>query len=203
MSSASPTRASLPRLAFWAQLSETAGLAIQVVGLLLGFGLVYGAAHLVPNAPGRLPVLLTGWYLVYVCCHASAHWAIGRLVGIRFRGFGLRGSDHPQDYPPGLRQLMQVLPTFTALTDRQSMRSASRRARAAMFAAGETSTAICSILIGWYAWVSGIPGGSVFFTVMVVFNIVATIVTSLVPRGDYAKARRALKTPAAAAPALQ
>ncbi|MBV9322566.1 MAG: hypothetical protein JO352_02125 [Chloroflexi bacterium] len=197
MSRASSTSSVPPRPAFWARLSETVGIAIQAAGLLLGIGLVYAAAHVVLDKGAQLATVLLGWFLVYVCCHASAHWAVGRAVGIRFRGFGLRGSDHPQDYPPGVRQLMQVLPTFTALTDQQSVRQASPVGRAAMYAAGETSTAICSVLIGWYAWASGIPGGSVLLTAMVVFNVFATIVTAIVPRGDYAKARRALRSPAA------
>jgi hypothetical protein len=158
------------------------------------------AAHLHTVAWPRVVLLLAGWFAIYVCCHALAHYAVGRLVGIRFRGYGLRGSDHPEDYPPVVLQLMSVLPFFTALTEKQSMRRASRRAKAAMYAAGETSTAVCSLLAGLYAWLSGIPGGFAFFVVMVVFNAVSTVVTAIVPRGDYAKARRAFRAHAGAAP---
>jgi hypothetical protein len=69
--------------------------------------------------------------------------------------------------------------------------------KALMFAAGETSTTICSILVGWYAWSQGIPGGGVFFIVMVVYSAIVTVVTVITPRGDYAKARKALHERAA------
>ena len=48
-------------------------------------------------------LMLLGWFVIYICCHALAHWAIGRVVGIRFRGYGVRGTDHPENYPPLLR----------------------------------------------------------------------------------------------------
>lgn len=137
--------------------------------------------------------MLLGWLAIYVCCHAIAHYVLGRLVGIQFRGYGIRGTDHPRDYPPGIRQLMSALPMFTALTQPASLRQARPVAKALMFSAGETSTAICSLLAGWYAWQSGIPGGQSLFYTMVVFNLISTIVTAIVPRGDYTKARRALR----------
>jgi hypothetical protein len=49
------------------------------------------------------------------------------------------------------------------------------------------------LLAALYAWQSGIPGGSILFWVMVVWNIVATVETIITPKGDYAKALRALR----------
>jgi hypothetical protein len=39
-----------------------------------------------------------------------------------------------------------------------------------------------------------VPGGGVFFGVLRVWMLVATVVTAIVPRGDYAKARAALRS---------
>ncbi len=133
-------------------------------------------------------LMLLGWFVIYICCHALAHWAVGRVVGIRFRGYGVRGTDHPENYPPGLRQLMSVIPFFTAMTEKASMQKASAAAKAAMFSAGETSTTVCSLLAAGYAWLSGTPGGFTLFVVTICWDIGSTIVTSIVPRGDYAKA---------------
>jgi hypothetical protein len=174
-------------------MSVPVGNVVQLAGLALGAALLYVAAHLHTADWLRVLLMLLGWFAIYVCCHALAHYVVGRLVGIRFRGYGLRGTDHPEDYPPVVRQLMSGLPCFTALTEKESMRRAGRWAKAAMFAAGETSTAVCSLLVGLYAWLSGIPGGLAFFVVMIVFNAFATVVTAIKPRGDYAKARRALQ----------
>jgi hypothetical protein len=65
-------------------------------------------------------------------------------------------------------------------------------AKAVMFSAGESSTAICSTLAAWFAWNLGIPGGQVLFWLVLIFNLFSAIVTAIVPRGDYAKAWRAL-----------
>lgn len=147
----------------WAQLSVVAGNAAQFGGLLGGAVLLVLAARLSGAAGLRVLLMIVGFLAIYICCHASAHWLIGRLAGIRFRAYGVRGTDHPETYPPGFRQLMSVMPFFTAMTERASMQRAS-------------------------------PGGNILFFVIVVFSVVATVTTAITPRGDYTKARRALRT---------
>ena len=184
--------ASIPRPGLWARLSVTSGNLVQLAGLGLGTLLLYAAANLQVASAVRVTLMLIGFLIIYDCCHAIAHWAIGRLVGIRFRGYGIRGTDHPESYPLGIRQVMSVMPFFTAMTQKESMRAASPRAKALMFAAGETGTTLFSLLAALYAWRSGIPGGGVLFWAMVFWNIAATVVTALTPKGDYAKALRVL-----------
>ncbi len=177
---------------FWIRLSVPVGNGIQLLGIGGGAILLFIAAHTQRADSLRILLMLLGWLAIYVCSHAIGHWTGGRLVGIRFRGYGVRGSDHPQDYPPGFRQLIAGLPMFTALTNKSSMQQATPLARALMFGAGESSTTLCTLLVGWYAWWSGIPGGGILLVAMIVFNILVTITTAIVPRGDYAKARHAL-----------
>jgi hypothetical protein len=187
---------SLPRPPFWFKLSIWAANLLQLAGLVLGAWLLYLDARLPVAALWRVILMLVGWLIIYICCHASAHWLVGRLVGIEFQGYGMRGTDHPENYSGLMRSLMTGLPTFTVMTKKASLKQARPLAKALMFAAGETSTAVCSILAGWYAWQSGIPGGIVLFWVMVVFNLLSTVATARFPRGDYHKAWRALHTPA-------
>jgi hypothetical protein len=136
--------------------------------------------------------MLLGWFLIYITSHALGHYLVGRLVGIRFKGYGVRGTDHPENYPPLLRQMMSAMPTFTVMTEKSSMAEARPWARALMFGAGESFTVIFSILAGFYAWKAGITGGFVVFVALTVFNVLSAVVTSIVPRGDYAKARHTL-----------
>src|SRR5690348_5767961 len=124
MSNPAPSVATAARPPLWARVSIPAGNAIQLAGLALGAALLVVNAHLHAPAPARVVLMLVAWFAIYVCCHAIAHYAVGRLVGIRFRGYGVRGTDHPEDYPPGLRQAMSALPTFTAMTEKQSLRQA-------------------------------------------------------------------------------
>jgi len=184
-----------PRPPFWLRVSVVQGNGLQLAGLLVGVGLLAAAANIEAVTAVSVLLMLLGWYAIYVCCHAIAHWLVGRAVGIQFVGYGLRGTDHPQDYPPAVRRVVGYLPTFTAMTDKASMQRARPVAKALMFGAGDTSTTICSILVGWYAWRSGMPGGLVLLVAMVIFSLFSTAVTASVPRGDYAKARRALRRP--------
>jgi len=178
-------------------MSVTVGNVVQLVGLLVGAGLIYWAAH----APYRRLVLvvlmLLAWIVVYICCHSLGHYVVGRLLGIRFKGYGLRGTDHPENYPPGMRQLMAVTPFFTVMTDKDSMAKATPLAKALMFAAGETATTVCSLAVALYAQRHDLPGAGVLLVFSIIFAVFATITTAMFPKGDYAKAIRALRTPAA------
>ncbi len=184
-----------PRPPFWFKMSIWTANLLQLAGLAGGSLILYLDARLQSAAIVRFILMWLGWFLIYICCHASAHWLVGRLVGIEFQGYGMRGTDHPENYSGLMRKLMSALPTFTVMTKKASMKQARPWAKALMFAAGESSTAICSILAGWYAWRQGIPGGLVLFWVMVVFNLLSTVATARFPRGDYHKAWRALHTP--------
>lgn len=188
-----PQKGAVPaRPPFWFRLSVRAGNALQLIGQVLGWALLYIGGRFVVSASVQVVLMLVGWLIIYITSHALGHYLVGHLMGIRFRGYGVRGSDHPQDYPPVLRQLMSALPTFTVMTEKSSMAAARPLAKALMFGAGESFTAIFSILAGYYAWREGIAGGFALFVFMVIFNLISTVVTGIVPRGDYAKARRAL-----------
>jgi hypothetical protein len=181
----------MPRL--WRRLTVAQGNIIQLAGLVAGAGLLVLAAKLPGPGAIRVALLLLGWFVVYDCCHAIAHWAVGRLVGIRFRGYGVRGTDHPEIYPPGVRQIMSALPFFTVLTQRDSMRAARAGAKAAMFAAGETSTTVCALLAAFAGWRGGVPGGFALFIFTAILVGSSTVVTAITPRGDYAKAIAVLR----------
>jgi len=182
--------APMPRL--WARFSVRAGTAIQAAGITAGAGALAAAARLHAAGGFRLALLAAGWLAIYLCSHAIAHVAVGRAAGIRFQAYGVRGTDHPENYPPGVRQMMSALPMWSALTDKASMRQAGRWAKAAMFAAGETSTTVVSIAAAAYAARTHTPGGHALLAGSILWAIAATITTAIVPKGDYAKALRAL-----------
>ncbi|MHB8627185.1 MAG: hypothetical protein ACYDBJ_05290 [Aggregatilineales bacterium] len=187
------TSQAVPRPPLWIRLSIVQGNLLQMAGLLIGVILLYLAAH---GAASLIAIILmiVSWAVIYFCCHAFGHWLVGRLVGIRFRGYGIRGTDHPENYPPGMmRQLMSVLPFFTVMTEKNSMTKASPTAQALMFAAGETATTVCGIAVGWYAWHKNIPGGGILLIISIVWSLAATVSTTLAPKGDYAKALHALR----------
>lgn len=198
---ATPAAAPMPRL--WAKFSVRTGTLIQAAGISAGAATLGTASRLHAASGFRLALLAAGWLAIYLSSHAIAHVAAGRAAGIRFRAYGVRGTDHPENYPPGVRQLMSILPMWSALTDKASMGQAGRWARAAMFAAGETSTTVASIAAAAYAARTHTPGGHALLAGSILWAIAATITTAIVPKGDYAKALRALgwRKPATPKPA--
>lgn len=182
-----------PRPPFWFRLNVVSGNLLQVAGLISGAGLI-GAASSESSATAlRVLLLLTGWLIVYLSCHAVGHWLIGRLVGIRFRGYGVRGTDQPFAYPPPMRPVMRRLPLLTILTDKASLARVSPIRQALMFAAGELSSTLISVAAAVYAWRQAIPGSGLLLIAVLVWSAAALLASVLTPRGDFAKARRALR----------
>ncbi len=179
----------------WWRTSVGAGAGLQLVATAFG-GLGVAVATGAFGGPTwlRALALAVGLVLVYLDTHAVAHFAVGRAVGIHFRGFGLRGTDHPESYSPGVRQLMGHVPMWVALTDPSSRRAASPPARAAMYAAGETSTTLCTLAAAAAALLGGAPGGVLALLVSAAWTVVASVVVAVIPKGDYAKAARALRS---------
>jgi hypothetical protein len=190
-----------PRPPLWMKLSIARGNLIQTTGLAAGAALMGLAAAMTGPSPARLAVALVGFMVIYDCSHAIGHYLAGRAVGIRFRFYGIRGTDHPEDYPPGFRQLMSAIPFWSVVTDKDAMRSAAPWKKALMFASGENATTVCSLAAAYAAMATGVPGGKVLFLATVVWDAVSTITVARVPKGDYAKALRVLRSRPAPAPA--
>ncbi|MGZ4218100.1 MAG: hypothetical protein ACXVS6_23945 [Solirubrobacteraceae bacterium] len=188
-----PNLIAKPKRSFRRRYTVARGNAYQAAGIAAGAGLLAAAAQLRANSIAT-GLMLAGFTTVYLNCHAIAHYLAGRLVGLRFRGYGVRGTDHPEVYPPGIRQLMQAAPFYVTLSTKDSRQNASRWAKAIYYAAGETSTAICSIAYAAIATVANIPGAHTLLLAMIVFNAISTIVTTRSPTGDYGKAIRALRS---------
>lgn len=176
----------------WWRTSVRRGVAVQSLATLLGALLLALACGAVGGPSGLRSVwLVVGLLLVYLDTHALGHFVVGRAVGIAFSGFGLRGTDHPEDYPPGLRQLMSIVPMWTAITDPVSRRAAAPLAQAAMFAAGETATTLCTVAAAAAAAHPGAPSGFAALVVSVAWTLSASLVVAFVDKGDYRKAIRA------------
>src|SRR5690349_20217914 len=131
----------------WLTLPIALGNAIQIGGLLGGV--------LLARRAGKLGRRGTGWLysarlLVYFSEHALAHYAVGRLGGVRFTGYGLHGSTHTHLYPPGMRWVFAHLPFLSARIDLASRRATTPAAQAAMYVAGPLVTIAMSIVFPVY-----------------------------------------------------
>ena len=149
------------RIAPWHTFSTAKGNTIQIGALLGALALAWYAAR--EGGVRGMRWMVVSRLLAYFSEHAFSHWLVGRALGIRFTGYGLHGTSHPQYYPPGMRFLFSRLPLLSARTDPASLKEATPAARAAMYAAGTVASVIASVAIPGYAWRRGVPRARGFF----------------------------------------
>jgi hypothetical protein len=177
----------LPKRRVWLRLSIVFGNAIQLAGLFVGCLLLLEASARFTNL--AVVEMLAGLLLIYLSCHAIAHWLVGRLLGIRFRSYTVGGTANPQGWPVGLRWPMQHAPFFGVQTDKVSMDNAKPSAKAMMWSAGVTSSALLPTLGAFWAWHSGISKGNAVFLFTLIWSVGTVIANLFGPGGDYFKAR--------------
>jgi hypothetical protein len=184
---------SLPRRTIFGRLSILAGNTLQIAGIVAAIAALALArsAHAKPTA---IAAMLAAWLLLYFFCHGVAHWAVGRLLGIRFAFYTVGGTGNPEGYPAGVRWVFEHLPFFGVQTDKASMQGASPMAKAIMWSAGVTSSAVVPTLSTVCVWNAGVPGSKPFL-IFAVFWAIGTLSSNWRSQtGDYAKARRALRS---------
>jgi hypothetical protein len=182
-----------PRPSFWAKLPVPVGNALQLAGIIAGVLLVVAAAAVKHAAPASAVLAVLGIVITAFSSHAIGHWLIGRMAGLLFAFIGVRGTDHPESYPFGARQILSIVPMFTAVSTKRSRESAGRWALAAYFAAGQTTA-----IIGWVgsailARALHIPGSAIILAIMIAWAVLTALVATFTLKGDYAKARAALR----------
>jgi hypothetical protein len=175
----------------WLMLSIAQGNLVQLGGLLSSLVLLVQARRARASIGPRL--LLTSWVITYFCNHAIAHWAVGRLGGIRFVGYGVHGTTSPTWYPPGLRWIFQHVPLFSARTDAESLRAAPPAARLAMYLAAPFFTLCTGLGIPGYGRAARIPHAHTLLIGACLWFLPMIIVESLRPGGDLHRAWRELR----------
>jgi len=183
----------LPQRKLFGRLSIVAGNTLQIAGLATACAAL-AVAKSATSKPAALAaiMMIAAWTLLYFFCHGIAHWAVGRLLGIRFAFYTVGGTGNPEGYPAGMRWVFEHLPFFGVQTDKASMQKASPTAKAIMWSAGVTSSAVVPTLGALCAWRAGVPGSKLFL-IFAVFWAIGTLASNWRSRtGDYSKARRAL-----------
>jgi hypothetical protein len=174
------------------RMSIVMGNAVQAGGILAACVELI-AARTSPRSALAVACMVSAWVLLYFFAHGIAHWLVGRLLGIRFQFYTVGGTGNPEGYPPGVRWIFEHLPFFGVQTEKASMENASGRARALMWSAGVSSSAIVPTLSAYLAWRWGVLGSGPFLVFAAVWGL-ATLASNWTSRsGDFAKARRALR----------
>jgi len=167
-------------------LSIPLGNLIQLGGLFGSLGLAARAARARP--PWGTRMLAASWLVTYFCNHAIGHWAVGRLVGIRFLGYGVHGTTAPSWYPPGMRWVFLHVPLFSARTDPTSRRAAHPLARMAMYLGGPLFTGLTSVGIPLYGRALGVPRARALLIATTLWFIPGSVVECIRPGGDLRRA---------------
>ena len=172
-------------------LSIPLGNLIQLGGLFGALGLVARAARARPPRGTRM--LVAGWLVTYLCNHAIGHWAVGRLVGIRFLGYGVHGTTAPDWYPPGMRWIFRHVPFLSVRTDPSTRRAAHPLARMAMYLGGPLFMGLTSVGIPFYGRASGVPRARALLIGAALWFVLGSVAECIRPSGDLRRAWRELR----------
>jgi hypothetical protein len=187
--------AAITQRKIFVRVSISAGNALQTAGILAAC-LALQASRSAGSTSIAVAAMFLAWVLLYFFSHGIAHWLVGRAVGIRFLFYTVGGTANPEGWPPGLRWIFEHLPFFGVQTEKLSMQNASPAAKAVMWSAGVTSSALVPPLSVFVAWRSSVPWSGWFLIFALVWSL-STLASNWTSRtGDYAKARRALASSA-------
>src|SRR6202171_2591305 len=133
------------------RLSIVAGNTLQIAGIVAAC-IALAVAKSANSKPAAIIAMIAAWVLLYFFCHGIAHWAVGRMLGIRFAFYTVGGTGNPEGYPAGMRWVFEHLHFFGVQTEKASMQKASPTAKAIMWSAGVTSSAVVPTLGAFCAW---------------------------------------------------
>jgi len=102
---------SLQQRKIFGHLSIVVGNMLQIAGIAAGCAAL-ALARCAHSKPAAFVMLIAAWLLLYFFCHGIAHWAVGRLLGIRFAFYTIGGTGNPEGYPAGMRWVFEHLPFF-------------------------------------------------------------------------------------------
>ena len=145
----------------FARPSIVVGNILQAGGILAA-GFALRASWSTRSTAMAVTTMLLAWVLLYFSAHAIAHWLVGRAVGIRFLFYTVGGTGNPEGWPPGLRWIFEHLPFFGVQTDKLSMQSVRPAARALMWSAGVTSSAVVPTRVLSWLGAPAFPGAGGF-----------------------------------------
>jgi hypothetical protein len=186
---------SIPQRKIFRRLSIPAGNAVQIAGLAAACAVMtLERSSTIHSTPAAVAAMIAAWLLLYFFCHGIAHWAAGRLLGIRFAFYTVGGTGNPQGYPVGPRWLFEHLPFFGVQTEKATMQKASPVAKAIMWSAGVMSSAVVPMLSAFYAWAVHLPGSRAFLIFAILWAMGTLASNWRSSTGDFSKARRALRT---------
>ena len=131
-----------------------AGMVLEAFAVVLAILLLLVLR--IPWLPGPLPFLLAQGVILY-CIHCPSHYAVGRMVGIKFSGLVVGRSALRKSSSRAVRLIGERAVTPVLIVDRASLARASPLRRKAMFYSGVTASTAAPFLVALYASLTGDP----------------------------------------------
>lgn len=117
------------------------GSGIEIVDIVVAIYLIVAAPD-INNVLVRFLAYLLCWACLVFFPHCLAHFAIGRLLGVRFTSYTLSKSPVAKLRLPVISAAASVIPVLGLKIDQSSLASVSRGTRAVMFASGAAGSMI-------------------------------------------------------------
>lgn len=124
------------------------GNLVEIAGILFALYLIVMAPE-VTLVPLKLILYLVAWVCLLFFPHSLAHYAVGKLVGVRFRYYSFGKSSVYKLRIPLLSIIASRSPVFTLRVDRGSLQSLSRGGRIAMFSSGAVASMVLPFLVAF------------------------------------------------------
>src|SRR5438552_18247374 len=100
-----------PRRKIFGRFSVVAGNSVQIAGLVTAY-LSLSSSQSAHSHIAAVVAMVGGWVLLYFCCHAIAHWVVGRILGIRFSFYTVGGTGIPEGCAPRFRCYFRKPPSL-------------------------------------------------------------------------------------------
>lgn len=168
-------------------MRPSAGVLVELLGLTI---LLLLSTLIPPGLSLGLYVIVAELLATYLV-HCPAHYLVGTAVGIRFRRMHFGRTTLARALPPTVSPVAKLFPVLTILTDKDSLKSVSRRRIALMYQAGTVASVSAALVIALAATQSEPPVYSSLAWIVALAYLAFDLVFS--PKsGDLARARAAL-----------
>jgi hypothetical protein len=162
-----------------------AGMVLEAFAIALAVLLLL--VFRIPGLPGVLALLLAQGVILYAV-HCPSHYAVGRLLGIKFSGLAVGPSALRKSSSRVIRLIGERAVTPVLIVDRASLARVSPLRRKAMFYSGVTASTVAPFLVALYASLTGDPLATLATLIVAIGYLIFNIFYS--PRtGDVYRAR--------------
>ena len=131
-----------------AKIPIAVGNLVEIAGILFALYLIV----IIPEAalvPLKLILYLVAWACLLFFPHSLTHYAVGRLVGVKFRYYSIGKPSVYRLRIPFLSTVASKLPVLTLKVDRGSLQVVSRAGRIAMFSSGAVASMVFPFFVAF------------------------------------------------------